>query len=605
MAQHSRRTFLQASAAGLAAAALPARAQAPARRPNLLLLHCDQLSSWALSCYAAELTGVPNYGATLVQTPHLDQLAAEGARLTNFFVVSAVCTPSRGCLFTGRYPHAHGAWHNDIPMNRDEITIGQALKQAGYATGYGGKWHLDGEPRPGWMTPDRSMGFDECRYMFNRGHWKEIREAADGTPSVTDYAAMGDANSFTTDYLATKTIDFIQRHRGEPWCWVVSWPDPHTPFTVRPPYDTMYRPEEMTVPHTFTPHQDGKKLVDEVELRRRKAAYCGLVKCIDDNVGRIRAALSETGQLDDTVIVFTTDHGEYLGEHNRWGKNQWYRTAYQVPFLIRWPAAIPAGTVVPQMIGSVDVVPSLLHLLGQPLTGREQGRDAAALLQGRDAPWDDEQPIHHSSLAAAGLFTPEWELVLRRDAVPMLFHRTEDPEQVTNLADRPEHRDLVAAMSARILAHHQAVASPAAEWLANPSRPAAPAEGDGSGYRADRLELDTTNRAGAATFVRMLTTPAGTFAKGRRYRVAFDFTAGGLRDETSFYYFTLRPGNDRDHQVGPLKWRAAAGESGSQEHLLETGEFGNFALILGIFGHGALVVENLVIAPVADEEHDE
>lgn len=603
MAHHNRRTFLQTSAAGLAAAALPARAQAA--RPNLLMLHCDQLSSWAVSCYAAELRDVPNYSATLVQTPHLDRLAAEGARLTNFFVTSAVCTPSRGCLFTGRYPHAHGAWHNDIPMNRDEITIGQALKAAGYATGYCGKWHLDGEPKPGWMTPERSMGFDDCRYMFNRGHWKQIDEAADGTPSVTEYNAIGDEESFTTDYLATKTIDFIQRHRGEPWCWVVSWPDPHTPFTVREPYATMYDPAEMVMPHTFTPHQDGKKLVDEAEVRRRKAAYCGLVKCIDDNVGRVLAALEQTGQLDSTIIVFTTDHGEYMGEHDRWGKNQWFRTAYQVPFLIRYPAAIPAGSVVPQMIGNVDVVPSLLHLMGQPPTGREQGRDASAVLQGQPAGWVDEQQIHHSSLNGAGLFTPEWELVLRKDAASLLFNRQADPEQTSNLAADPNYQDLVTAMSARILAHHQAVESPAAEWLVQPNRPVAPEAGDGSGYRAGKLELDTSDRPGANNFVRMLTTPEGTFAKGRRYRVAFDFRAGGLQDETSFYYFTLRPGNDRDHQTGPLKWRAAAGESGSKEHILETGEYANFALILGIFGRGALVVENLVIEPMEDDEHDE
>ncbi len=603
MARSNRRTFLQASAAGLAAAAWPATAQAPTK-PNLLLLHCDQLSSWALSCYAGELQRVPNYGATLVQTPHLDRLAAEGARLTNFFVTSAVCTPSRGCFFTGRYPHAHGAWHNDLPLNRDEITIGQALKNAGYRTGYCGKWHLDGDSKPGWMTPDRSMGFDECRHMFNRGHWKEIREAADGTPSVTEYTAMGDARSFTTDYLATKTIDFLRRHRGEPWCWVVSWPDPHTPFTVRAPYDTMYQPADMVVPRTFTPHQDGKKLVDEAELRRRKAAYCGLVKCIDDNVGRVLAALEQTGQLESTIIVFTTDHGEYLGEHDRWGKNQWYRTAHQVPFLIRYPASIPAGTVVPQMIGSVDVVPSLLRLMGQPPTGREQGRDASALLQGRAADWVDEQQLHHSSLAGAGLYTPEWELVLRRDAAPLLFNRLQDPEQISNLAAAPEYQERVAAMSARILAHHQAVESPAAAWLAQPHpTPTAPAA-DGAGYRADRLELDTTTRPGPATFVRLLTTPAGAFQAGRRYRLRFDYRSGGLRDDDSFFYFTLRPGNDREHQVGPVTWWARAGESGSKEQLLETGPYGNFALILGIFGHGALVVENLVIEPAEVEEDD-
>ena len=604
MPHANRRTFLQVSAAGLAAAAMPSRGQA--RRPNLLLLHCDQLSAWALSCYAAERTGVPNYGVTLVQTPHLDQLAAEGARLTNFFVTSAVCTPSRGCLFTGRYPHAHGSYSNNIPLNRDEITIGQALKDAGYATGYCGKWHLDGEPRPGWMAPERSMGFDDCRYMFNRGHWKQIFEADDGTPSVETYTEMGDEQSYTTDYLATRTIDFIGRHTAEPWCWVVSWPDPHTPFTVRAPYDTMYSPDDMVVPHTFEPYQEGKRTIDEAEVRRRKAAYCGLVKCIDDNVGRVMAELRRTEQLDETLIVFTTDHGEYMGEHDKWGKNQWYRTAYQVPFIVRYPKSIPAGAVVRQMVGSVDVMPSLLTLLGVPQTGREQGRDAAALLRGQPAEWVDEQQIHHSSLAGAGLFTPEWELVLRRDQPSMFFDRVRDPEQTINLATSPEHQPMIQSMSARILAHHQAVESPAAEWLARPSQINATQPGpDGQVFEAKRLELDTLDRPGARTFVRLLTTPEKVFQAGQRYRVSFDYRSGGLKDEDSFFYFTLRPGNDRTKQIGPLKWRAEAGESGSKEQDLETGDFGNFVLIVGIFGFGALVVENLVIREVGGEDEDD
>ena len=213
-------------------------------RPNLLVIHTDQQSSWTLSCY----------DDSLVSTPHADRLAAEGARFTQFFTNSAVCTPSRGCFVTGRYPHCHGAYRNNIPLGRDQTTFAHVLQQTGYDTGYAGKWHLDGTPRPGWTHPERSMGFADARYMFNRGHWKRIDDPPmpQMEPVVHHYREIGDEHSFTTDWLAQKTIDFIQQPRDNPFCYMVSIPDPHTPFTVRPPYDSMYDPQQMPIPDSYS-----------------------------------------------------------------------------------------------------------------------------------------------------------------------------------------------------------------------------------------------------------------------------------------------------------------------------------------------------------------
>ena len=484
----TRRDFLATLAGGAAAAAWPgwASAQEPAADlPNVLILHCDELSSWALSCYAPGLKTVPNYGKTVVPTPHIDRLAAEGAILHNFFTNSAVCTPSRGCLFTGRYPHSHGAYRNDIPMNRDEVTLARVLQSHGYETGYSGKWHLDGPPKPGFMKPDRSMGFEDCRYMFNRGHWKELREQPNGDPiDPKGYAAIGDEKSFTTDYLAAKTIEFISRPRRKPFFYVVSWPDPHPPFTVRAPYMDMYKPDDMPVPNTYrsgaavaedteeapAPAKAGKKAAARQgggpdRVKAQKARYCGLVKCIDDNVGRIVEALRQKGLDDRTVIVFTTDHGEYMAEHNLWGKNQWYRTAYQLPFLVRWPKKIKPGTAVDAFVTNVDVQPTLCGLVGVKPSGREQGRDASPLLRGEKVEWEDVAWIHHSSLEGAGLFTPTYELVLKAGGQHMLFDRPKDPEQTRNLAGDPACRETMRAMARRILQHHEQVASPAVSWL--------------------------------------------------------------------------------------------------------------------------------------------
>ena len=449
--------------------ALASRAGAKTARPNLLIIHTDQQSCWTVGAY----------GGTVVDTPHTDSLARDGTIFRNFFTNSAVCTPSRGCLLTGRYPHAHGAYRNNIELNRDEKTLAHVLAANGYDTGYAGKWHLDGEPKPGWMTPDRAMGFADCRYMFNRGHWKKITDNPDGAPTAHAYNVLGDDQIYTTDWLTTKTIEFMKKERTGPFFFMVSIPDPHTPFTVRPPYDTMFRAQDMPVPSTLEQRDlpgwakapkngvRGKTPKERAAwLREKKAQYCGEVKCIDDNVGRMIEALRETGQLDNTVVVFTTDHGEYMGEHGLMAKNNLYETAYRIPMLVRWPERIPAGAAIDACVSTVDFMPTILGLMGVDPSGREQGRDGSHLLVGKRGEWRDEAFIHHSSLTRAGIFTPEWELAYVKDGDSVLFNRLTDPEQIRNQFDDPACKDVVRELTERIVNHNVEVRAPAAAWLA-------------------------------------------------------------------------------------------------------------------------------------------
>ncbi len=318
-----------------------------AERPNLLVIHTDQQSWWTLGAY----------GGTLVSTPHIDCLASEGVRFANFFANSAVCTPSRGCLLTGRYPHCHGAYTNNIPLNRDEITFAHSLRDNGYDTGYAGKWHLDGDRRPGWVHPDRAMGFTDCTYMFNRGHWKKM-----------DDGPMADM---------------------EPAVW---------------PY-----------------------------------------------------------------VVFTSDHGEYLGEHGLMYKNQLYETAHRVPLIMRWPAGIAGGTLCDRVVGMVDFAPTVLGLLGLSANQRTQGRDASPLLAEPTAAWPDQAFIHHAGFTRAGLFTPDYQLAYVKDHQAILFDRRNDPDQVRNLFGEPALADTLAALTQQIVAHNRTVESPAAAWLPDPT----------------------------------------------------------------------------------------------------------------------------------------
>lgn len=485
-----RRAFL-----GAAGAALAGRTAAAAARPNILLIYTDEHSAWTLGAY----------GGTLIPTPNLDRIAREGAVCDNFFVNSAVCTPSRGCLITGRYPHAHGAHSNNLPINQDEVTLAEVLRRAGYATAMAGKWHLDGEGKPGWIAADRAMGFEDYEWMYNRGHWKRIierprlwprnrsvarfggeeviAEEPDRRPDV-DYGVEAPGEYFT-DWLADKFINYVQRPRDKPFFYYLSIPDPHTPFTVRAPYDRMFDPADMPVPETlyekdlpdwaetarqgFVQRDKAESAADpkrERLLRERLAQYCGMVKCIDDNVGRILDVLEREGILDDTLILFTSDHGNYLGEHGLYFKNQLYETAHRVAFFARLPGVVPAGTRVEECVSAVDVQRTVLSLVGVEPSGREQGGDFSKLLRGVDDPaCPNEAFIHHSSLKRAGIFTPDWQLGLVKDGEGILFDRRNDPQQTNNLFG--DRTDVVAELKARVVDHHREVDSPALGWLAD------------------------------------------------------------------------------------------------------------------------------------------
>jgi uncharacterized sulfatase len=327
------------------------------------------------------------------------------------------------------------------------------------------------------------MGFDDCRYMFNCSHAKKVVEGDDGSVRLVR-GEMGDGESYTTDWLTSRALDFIAQDREAPFFLTLAIPDPHDPFSVRAPYDSMFRPEEVVVPSTFGEtdlpdwmHQPGvsrwsrpaKVVGNEETLRRARAQYLGEVKCIDDNVGRVMTALESSGLLDETIVVFTTDHGEYMGEHGIYAKNQLYETAYRVPFVVRTPPSVaPGGRTVDSFLTAVDVQQTLLGLLGIPANGTEHGRDGSGLIRGEGAEpsWRDEAYVYGTAFNRVGIFTPDYELAYvmgARDHI--LFDRRRDPLQTANLFHNPEMRPAVRALTDRLIEHTGTVGAPECEWL--------------------------------------------------------------------------------------------------------------------------------------------
>jgi len=446
-------------------------------KPNLIVIQTDEHNFRTLGCYRASLPEDRAFvwgPGVKVETPHLDWIAQHGGIATRCYGTSPVCTPSRAAMMTGRYPQNTGAIANDLPMSDDLVTYAAVLRDHGYATGYAGKWHLDGPGKPEW-EPKRRFGFVDNRYMFNRGHWKKLIETPEG-PQVgakgksgepTYNLAGADDKSFTTDFLADRAVEFIRKHKGEPFAYHVSIPDPHGPNTVRAPYDTMF--DDLNFQKPGSALSKGEDLPSYAATQqgganqRQMSLYFGMVKCMDDNVGKILDAVREAGVLDNTIIVFTSDHGDLCGEHGRDNKGVPMEGSARIPFLIHAPGRIKPGTVVTQSLGSVDFKPTILALMGVSDSSKNEGRDASPLFTGDASAkdWHDVNFLRIGKNAKGGwfgAFTSRYKLILAPGGAASFFDLQNDPNEMRNVISAAEHREtirqLAKELKAYAIAHH-------------------------------------------------------------------------------------------------------------------------------------------------------
>jgi len=435
------------------------------KQPNLLIIHTDQQAQWTVGAYQQDNQRGP------LTTPHLDQLAEHGITFTNFFTNSAVCSPSRALMMTGCYATRNGVHTNNEIMNSIP-TLATVLSENGYQTAYIGKWHLSGAAKPGWAPP--SFGWQDNRYMFNRGHYKKLTESAEEGPKAYPYMVMGDQHSYTTDFLTEKAIDFIRQVQKKKFALMVSYPDPHQPWAARDPYRKKYEPKDMWVPLSFnqrlnpinewhanmvSKHQN----LNRKRLKTIRAEYSGAVSLIDYNVGRLIETLTSAGKYDNTLIAFTTDHGEYMGEHGMLYKNNFFEAAYRLPFIIKLPDQSLTGSN-HHIISMVDFMPGILSFLAIDLPDGIQGRDFSVVLD-QDNAWVDEAYVHHSQHSGAGIFTSDYYLILHQSGEHLLYDRLKDPNELYNLSQEPDRQKVLDSLSLKVIDHHLNIETPASKWL--------------------------------------------------------------------------------------------------------------------------------------------
>lgn len=441
-------------------------------KKNILIIYTDQLKRDVLGCY----------GGNEVSTPNIDALKEDGVILDNFYTPSAVCTPSRGCLMTGRYPHRNGAYRNGVPVNREEHGFAEVFEQAGYHTGYLGKWHLADHKEMGEKLGEyNSLGFCEWEDKVEFGHCKSIfRDNGEAIPSKN----MGDDKSYTTDWLANETIRFLKSRIGkeEPFLFMVSIPDPHQPFAVRHPYDTMFDPLKLQIPESFYQkeipdwaerdtwgrmHHFPRGMFErEGHFRRAKAQYLGEVKCIDDNVGKITAYLKNSGLWENTIVIFTTDHGEYLGEHGLMEKNNLYENVYHIPMVMTLPGMSVKSRNCKTWLNVIDFGRTLAGLVDIPYRYETDGLDRSRQILDNETSLE-ELYIHPSDVPRAGILTPDYELAYvgmghcgEKFHEHVLFDCKKDPLQVNNLFNNPDYRKIQEELTEKIRVHHRMMKTP-------------------------------------------------------------------------------------------------------------------------------------------------
>ena len=435
------------------------------KKPNVLVIMTDEHNFRTLGCYRKLLPKemANMWGPAIVETPHIDSIANEGAICTSFYATTPVCSPSRAALISGLYPHLTPVHTNNIPLDDGVVTFAEILRREGYATGFAGKWHLDGTSKPGW-APKRKFGFQDNRYMFNRGHWKILKETQKG-PRVgatnkqgqPSYGVQGATEeSFTTDFLIDRTIEFIAKNRKKPFCYMVSLPDPHGPDTVRAPYDTMFESQEYTQPKSAKKDFSTQPKWGEKQAGKfNQSKYYGMVKCIDDNIGKLIGKLKENGVYDNTILVFTSDHGDLRGEHHRQNKGVPYEASSRVPFLIRYPETIKKKTVVKQALGSIDFVPTLCTLMDTKPAKPVHGRDFTSLLVGEEKKWKDITIVRGTGDLKGWLMavTDRYKLVFSANDPAWFFDLERDPNEMINLRDHAAYREIIRSLALEIKAY--------------------------------------------------------------------------------------------------------------------------------------------------------
>jgi arylsulfatase A-like enzyme len=412
-----------------------------AQKPNVIFILTDQ---WRASAFG--YTGDPN-----VKTPHLDSFAQEAVSFANAVSVCPVCTPYRASLLTGRYPTSTGMFLNDLYLPSEELCMAEIFKSAGYNTAYLGKWHLDGHGRVNNVSPERRQGFDfwkalECSHEYNKMAYYE-----------NDSPEMKYWDEYSPYALSKEAQRYISEHAGgsNPFLLFISIETPHFPHvSATAEYKALYPESEIKIAPNVP-----EKLIGSV--REELNGYYAHCTATDKAIGDLIQKIEELGLMKNTVIVFTSDHGEMMGAHGIRPKSKQaaYDESVHVPFLIKTPFTDDKkGTVVNAPINTPDILPTLLSLANIEIPKSIEGEDLSRLVKSPDPAADRAAlvmnvcPFGNEYVLSEyrGILTKQYSYICSPDGPEMMFDNTNDKYQMNNLVGKREYADLQKELSKKL-----------------------------------------------------------------------------------------------------------------------------------------------------------
>lgn len=466
---------------------------------NIIIIMTDQQKASSLSLY----------GNPVCRTPHLEAFAQDACLFTRAYTSCPLCVPARVSLFTGQLPSVHGSLNNNILLEEGRDTLLSLLKDQGYVTGLTGKNHC-------FREPDLKQ-FDYCRLASHYGpideSGGEYREANEFLNKARELkAAWGSvANPFPPETLGTawttdRAMEFVHAHREEPFFLWFSISDPHIPFQTSEPYASLYPPESVDMPLFRENEMEGKPKAQEIDyrvmrgdqvseetIRNVRAMYYGMNTYIDDQLGRFFGRLKELGLYDDSLIVYVSDHGEYLGEHKMIRKSKAaYDALIHIPFIIKCPGATAGDS--DAIVSLEDILPTVCESLGIEIPRGVNGKSLVPILSGASSrvrsfmygeygghnyPWNGNQAAPECEGPLTPDFNPRnkkggfgkmryirdhrWKLTSSVDDGNELYDLEKDPYELMNLYQSPEHQDRVREMLERLTEQMMMAANPKAD----------------------------------------------------------------------------------------------------------------------------------------------
>lgn len=446
-------------------------------KPNILFIMSDDHAINAIGCYNRRL-------ADFARTKNIDKLASQGMRFDQCFVTNSICSPSRATILTGKYSHKNGVYC----LNQNFVeqpTSASILHNAGYQTAVYGKWHLKSKP----------IGFDDYKVLVEQGRYKDPEFVEKGTDSMTM------TKGWVDDVVSDLTMDFIRgRDKNKPFYVLAHFKSAHDPWSTRPPFDTAYQNINITEPDNLCDTYENRsnaaknttlklEMIDQRTFRHKRLettdtckqrayiyqqyikAYMRSARVIDENVGKLMQFLKEEGLEENTILVYTSDQGHFLGEHGFFSKRFFYDESAQMPLIVRYPGKIKPASVSYDLAVNIDFAPTILDLAGISIPEDMQGKSLKNILYGEHPEdWRTgmyyhywQHLLHRDVAAHYGIRTKNYKLIYyyglnlgQTDYPPTdpeweLFDLQKDPSEMNNVYNNPDYQDIIIELKKELL----------------------------------------------------------------------------------------------------------------------------------------------------------